>query len=346
MAEEIEVMADEDPLVAGKPKIGILHSGQKDSFARHIEEFKNCLEEMGLDIGEDVIVRDPVWTDDDAAALKDDAEGLVAQPNMKVIVAAGGPASAKAAKAARDAAGAGAANIAIVFTSVVDPGNANVLDIQNLDVPATKITGMAGLTSELDVERLRLLRSILILPGGAKKIGVLRRFGRVNEADWYAALNTAATGLGLTLVPSLVNDATAYADQIRDAFTLFRTEGVLAVVVTADPLFNNKRKLIVRLAADKNAVAPKPLPAIYQWREFVAAGGLMSYGPTMKEAYRHAAKYAAQILAGADVTELPIARPSEFELVFNRKAAKTLSAANLIKIPLGMASRAVMLPPT
>ena len=116
-------------------------------------------------------------------------------------------------------------------------------------------------------------------------------------------------------------------------------------MVTADPLFNNKRKLIVKLAADKNGAPPRPLPAIYQWREFVVAGGLMSYGPTMKEAYRNAGKYAGRILLGADVTELPVAYPSEFELVFNRNTARILKAANLIAIPRSMTSRAEILPP-
>ena len=303
-------------------KVGILHSGSEEAFRRPIEEFLNSLEEAGYIPGEDVDVPPPLWANDDAGLLDQHAATLAADGNVAVIVAAGGPASAIAAKTAT------AANRKpVVFTTVVDPVTLTL--VNDLDEPGTNLSGMAGLTSELDVPRLELLHELL---PKKKKIGVLTRTTRPKVDDQFAELKDAADRMGLTLTRRNVNNLA----QIKDAFeNFFPTQQVDAVLVTADPLFNNRRKKVVGFANKQN------FPAIYQWREFAAAGGLISYGPTMKEAYRQAAVYVARILDGATPDKLPVVFPSEFELVINLKTARTLNPP--VKIPGSMLARATLL---
>ena len=299
-------------------KIGILHSGSKDSFSRQIEEFLNSLEEAGYVKDENVEVPEPLWADDDQGKLDLNAGSLAGDSSVTVIVAAGGPASAKAAQTATT-------TKPIVFTTVVDPVTLGL--VNDLDEPGTNLTGMAGLTSELDVARLELLHELL---PKTVKIGVLTKKIAQRWSSQFAELKDAADRMALTLERKEVNNL-AGIDAIENYFP----GKVEAILVTADPLFNNRRKKVVGFANKKN------FPAIYQWREFAAAGGLMSYGPTMKEAYRQAAVYAARILDGATPDKLPVVFPSEFELVINLKTARTLSPS--VKIPGPMLARAILL---
>ena len=115
------------------------------------------------------------------------------------------------------------------------------------------------------------------------------------------------------------------------------------MLVTADPLFNSKRRRVVKLANDKANGFRNFLPAIYQWREFVSVGGLMSYGPTMSEAYRRAALYAARIV-GDNMTpaQLPVVYPTEFELAINTRTAGRRNPP--LTIPPEMKARAILFP--
>jgi putative ABC transport system substrate-binding protein len=106
--------------------------------------------------------------------------------------------------------------------------------------------------------------------------------------------------------------------QIESAFQAFASQRVDALIVTADPLFNNRRTQVLSLATSHS------LPAIYQWREFVTNGGLMSYGPSITEAYRHAGINAGLILKGAKPADIPVVQPTRFYLVINRNTAKQL----------------------
>ena len=132
----------------GVPVIAILHTGAKGVFRRQIEELKDSLEDAGLEINEDVEVNDTYWNEDGTpaqlAALATKVFSDTPAADLKVVVAAGGPASALAAKTAR-----GARTTPIVFTTILDPVRAGLLT--NLQAPETGVTGMAGLTSELDV---------------------------------------------------------------------------------------------------------------------------------------------------------------------------------------------------
>ena len=119
-------------------------------------------------------------------------------------------------------------------------------------------------------------------------------------------------------------------DPLDAAFANLSQERVDGLVVTADPFFNFRRDQVVALAA-RHAI-----PAIYQWKEFVADGGLMSYGPGIAEAYHNTGVYAGRILKGARPTDLPVVQPTKFELVINQKTAKVLG----IDIPGHMLARA------
>jgi putative tryptophan/tyrosine transport system substrate-binding protein len=321
--------------VPGRPVVAILHTGSRNVFRRQIEEFKDSLEDAGLEIDEDVEVVE-YWNEDRTQqALTTLATTLfndIPVADLKVVVAAGGPASALTAKNVR-----GAGPTPIVFTTILDPVRAGILN--NLQTPDTNMTGMAGLTTELDVERLHLLLDLL--QGNVTNVGVLYRPSRVDVDHWLQKLHGAAQRMNPNLV--LKEGKADTEQQIKQAFQFFRAPpAVQAVLVTADPLFNSKRKLVVKLAADKSNVGIRqPLPAIYQWREFVAVGGLMSYGPTMTEAYRHAGVYAARIVGdGTPPSNLPVVYPTEFELAINKRTAASLN----VTISPEMRARAILFP--
>jgi putative ABC transport system substrate-binding protein len=149
----------------------------------------------------------------------------------------------------------------------------------------------------------------------ATLIGVLVNPNRPGVDSQSRDLREAADKLDLKLeIQKAASD-----QEINNAFQAFASSRVDAVLVTADPLFNNHRAQVLSLAASYS------LPAIYQWREFTAAGGLMSYGPSITAAYHHAGVDAGLILKGSKPADIPVVQPTRFELVINRKTAKTLS---------------------
>jgi putative ABC transport system substrate-binding protein len=308
------------------PVIGILHSGSQEPHGAQIAAFLRGLEEVGYIEGEDVTIR-PTWADDDPIKLKNNATTLVGLP-VALIVAAGGPVSAVAAQAAT------LANpIPIVFTTVADPVASGLVD--SLDKPGKNLTGTAGLTSELDAKRVELLHELL---PKLTQIGVLTNSKRPQFPAQFQELKDAAERVGiLTLVQKDVTSGATAENDIDNAFNDFATGGVKAVLVTADPLFNNRRKTVVKAARNKK------IPAIYQWREFVAAGGLMSYGPSINDAYSQAGIYAGRILDGEKPQNLPVILPNSFELVINLKTANRLRKDIGLIIPGSLLARAILL---
>jgi putative tryptophan/tyrosine transport system substrate-binding protein len=219
-----------------------------------------------------------------------------------VIVAAGGHVTALVTQDLTK-------EIPIVFTTVTDPVKDGL--VASLNRPGGNATGSAGLTSELDPKRLELLHD---MKPSASLIGVLVNPNRPGLYDQSRQLQQAADRLGVKL--TFQNGATDR--EIDSAFDGFVSHGVQALLVTADPLFNNRRAQILTLAAKYS------LPAIYQWREFVSAGGLMSYGPSITAAYRHAGVLVGLILNGAKPADLPVVQPARFQLVINSNTARQL----------------------
>jgi|SRR5579862_213559 len=244
------------------------------------------------------------WAQDDYARLPALAAELIGL-RVAVIVAAGGHVSALAAHDATK-------DIPIVFTTVTDPVKLGL--VSGYKSSGGNATGTAGLTSELDSKRLEIMHDLLPAAG---VFGVLINPKRPGLNDQFPILQAAADKMNLKLK---VQNAAA-ANEIDSAFDMFVREKVDGLLVTADPFFNNNRDQVVALAAKAR------IPAIYQWREFALAGGLMSYGPSITEAYRQAGLYTGRILKGAKPADLPVVEPATFQLVINRKAARQLGLA-------------------
>ena len=284
--------------------VGFLTSGSLGSLNKQwIAAVHRGLREFGYIDGHNVSIEYRA-ADNNYDRLPSLAADLVHR-QVGVIVAAGGPVTALAAKNATQ-------TIPIVFTTVADPVKSGL--VASLNRPGGNLTGTAGLTSELDAKRLELLHALKPSDG---VIGVLVNPNRPGVDAQTKALEGAARAIGrqITVVRAGTEDA------INAAFEAMAQQRVDALAVTADPLFNFRRAQVLALAA-RHAI-----PAIYQWREFVADGGLMSYGPNIADAYYQAGAYSGRILKGVKVADLPVVQPTRFELVINLKTAEALRLA-------------------
>ncbi len=281
------------------PVIGFLTTASPASRGgEQLAAFHSGLREAGFIEGQNVKI-EYRWASDDYSLLREMAKELVSL-KVSVIVAAGGHVSAMAAHEATT-------EIPISFTTVTDPIAMGL--VKNYNRPGTNATGTAGLTSELDPKRLQLLREIKT---NTNVVGILVNPNRPGLGNQSSELEEAAERLKIRLdVQKGTNDR-----EIENAFQAFQSDGVDGVLVTADPLFNNRRAQVLSLA--------RSLPAIYQWREFVLGGGLMSYGPSITEAYHQAGANAGQMLKGTKPNDIPVVQPTKFMLAINRKTANQL----------------------
>jgi putative ABC transport system substrate-binding protein len=282
------------------PVIGMLNSGTPEPRRDQLNSFYRGLKEAGFVPGQNVTVLKR-GADDHYDRLPALAAELVRE-RVTVIATIGGPVAALAAKAAT-------ATIPIVFAAVSDPVESGL--VASLNRPGGNVTGNAGLTIVLDAKRLEILGE---LAPHATIIGALVNANRpgveVQERDLRAAAKTA----GRELVLLRVGDAGA----LDAAFATLAERGVRAMVVGADAFFNNNRQQIIVLAA-RHALA-----VVYQWREFPAEGGLVSYGPNLSEAYVQSGLYVGRILKGEKPADLPVTQPTKFELVINLKTARAI----------------------
>ena len=295
------------------PVIGVLSSGAPS--LRTGEQFKALdqgLAEGGLVDGKTAKI-EYRWASNNFERLPALAAELVRR-RVDVIVAAGGHVSALAAHEATK-------DIPIVFTTVTDPVKSGL--VASLNKPGGNATGTAGLTSELDAKRLELLREF---KPSAKVFGVLVNPRRPELEVQLQDLREASKKMQVRLEIHPV----ASERDIDLLLTRLEQQRVDALLVTADPFFNSYRQKITDLAAKLG------VPSIYQWREFTAVGGLMSYGPSITEAYRHAGVYAGRIVNGEKPANLPVVQPTRFEMVINIKTAKSLGIA----VPLSLFARA------
>jgi putative ABC transport system substrate-binding protein len=201
------------------------------------------------------------------------------------------------------------ASIPIVFMSGFDPVKDGL--VASLNRPGGNITGVSMLTVGLNAKRLQMLRELV---PGANRVGFLINPGNGNAQGEIDEMRTAAASLGAEITVLHVHtDA-----EIDSAFAEMAAQKIVAIVVGNDPFLTSRAQRIVALAA-RDRVA-----GIYEWRDFVEAGGLASYGSSRTEDYRMLGVYAGKILNGAKPADLPVAQPTKFELVVNLKTAKSL----------------------
>jgi putative ABC transport system substrate-binding protein len=283
------------------PVIGFLGSASAAPNAHLTAGFIQGLGEGGYVEGRNVAI-EYRWAENQYDRLPGLATDLVRR-QVSVIIASGGPVAAVAAKNAT-------ATIPIVFTASSDPVKLGL--VASLNRPGGNITGSGMLTAELDPKRLEVLRE---LAPTARVIGALINPGRSDAEAQSREAQSAGRALGRPVVVLRASSE----PEIGAAFASLAAQGIGALLVAADPFFNSLRERIVALAAHH------AVPAIYMNREFVAAGGLVSYGTSIADGYRQAGVYAGRILKGAKPADLPVVQPTKFELVVNLRTAKTLN---------------------
>ena len=265
--------------------------------------FRRGLEELGFIEGRNVVV-EYVWADGLYDRLPPLAAELVRR-RVDVIVAAGGSIAALVAKAATT-------SIPIIALAGDDPVRLGLA--ASINRPGGNVTGVVQLVVASEGKRLELLRELV---PDAKVVAFLNNPSRPNSQRQTQEMQAAAQALGVGLLVLQADDD----DDLALALAAARAEAA-AVVVGADAYFFARHERIVALA-ERHA-----LPAMYFFREFVVAGGLVSYGSSLADAYRQIGVYSGKVLKGADPAELPMSQQSEkLELVINARTAKALGLA-------------------
>jgi putative ABC transport system substrate-binding protein len=227
------------------------------------------------------------------------------QRKVNVIAAIGGPATAIAARAAT-------ATIPIVFATGGDPVKLGI--VASLNRPGANMTGVSFLTNALGAKRLEMLRTLVPT---AAAIGLLVDRTNPNTEAETTDILAAARALGLKL---LIMQASTEGE-LDAAFASLVQQRADALIVASQAFFTGRRDQLLALAQRQ------ALPTIYHRRDLVAAGGLMSYGTDISDAFRQAGVYAGRILKGEKPADLPVMQSTRFELVINLKTAKTLGLA-------------------
>src|SRR5262245_17243221 len=282
------------------PIVGFLHVAAAKPFAHIVVGFREGLKETGYIERENVEIEFR-WAEGQVSRLPDMAADLVHR-RAAVLVTGGGEASAFAAKAATS-------TIPIVFNIGNDPVKVGL--VTSLNRPAGKITGVNILTTELEAKRLGLLHQIVPTASTvAHLVNPTYPPTQTNIRDVAAA----ARVMGVQII---VIEASTESE-INAAFATAIQKRAGALLVGADPFFNGQRDQIVNLTA-RHAI-----PAIFEQREFAVAGGLMSYGTSIADAYRQMGIYTGRILKGEKPADLPVVQSAKFQLTINLKTAKAL----------------------
>ena len=294
-------------LAQSQPKafrVGVISAGTVASVGFLIDAFAQGMKDLGYEDGRNVVI-ERRYADSKPDRLPGLAAELVAL-NCDVIYAPTPPAALAAQK--------GSARIPIVFALVQDPVGAGF--VASLARPGGNMTGLTDISADLVAKRLELLAESL---PKLTRAAVFYTSAYPGAKSQVAALERTAKGLGKELLQRDV----LHADEFEAAFAELRRGRTEGVVVIDGPLFFVNRKALADQALRSR------MPAIFNARESVEAGGLMSYGAGYAEIYRRAASYVDKILKGAKPGDLPVEQPSKFEMVVNLKTAK----APGLKIP-------------
>jgi putative ABC transport system substrate-binding protein len=294
------------------PVVGFM-SGRSPEDSKHlVAAFRQGLSEAGFVEGQNVVIeyRWGLGQYDRMPALAAD----LVNRQVAVLVGVGGDVSALAAKRATS-------TIPIVFGTGSDPIKAGM--VESLARPGGNATGYSLLTNQMEPKRLNMLHDLV---PGAAVIGVLLNPNFPPAARQLQDLEEAARTIDQRLfVSKASNDV-----ELNAAFTSLIQQRVGALLVAADPYFDTRRDQIIAFANQNR------LPAIYQFREYAVAGGLISYGPSITDLYRQAGIYAGRILKGARPADLPVVQPTKFDFVINLKTAKAIG----FTVPQGLVNAA------
>jgi len=282
------------------PVIGFLSSASPNAYSGRVAGFCKGLNESGYIDGQNVTIEFR-WAQGQYDRLPGFAADLVSQ-KVGVIVSSGGDVAALSAKAATS-------SIPIVTVSGSDPVKAGL--VASFNWPGGNVTGASFVATELETKRLEILHDVVPKAG---VIGILINPTNPAAESRSKDLQTAARKLELNIH---ILSASSGSD-LETAFAVLIQQRAEALLVSTDSFFTSQRDRLVALAA-RHA-----LPTIYAWREFVEAGGLVSYGPIIDEVYRQVGIYTGRILKGEKPADLPFLRPTKFELVIYLKTATAL----------------------
>ena len=294
------------------PVVGFLSGASAWEFAHMAEAFRQGLGDAGFVVGRNVLI-EYRWAEGRYDRVPTLVGDLI-RHGVAVIAATGGVSSVLAAKAATT-------SIPIVFANGSDPVKFGV--VERLNRPGGNITGATFFNNVLGPKRLQVLRDVA---PKAAVIALLVNPTNPNTEFDASEIETAARSVGVRILR--VN-----ADSEREfdrAFATMREHGVGALIVNSDAFFYARRDQLIELAT-RLAV-----PAIFELREWAAAGGLMSYGASIVEAYRQVGAYTGRILKGVKAADLPVVQSSKFELVINAETARTLG----LSVPPTLLARA------
>jgi putative ABC transport system substrate-binding protein len=283
------------------PVIGFFDSRASDAMTSRLAAFRQGLKEVGLVEGENVKI-EYRWADNKAEHLPEMAAELI-RLRSAVIVTSGGASAPLAAKAATT-------TIPIVFLVGEDPTRVGL--VSSLTRPSGNLTGINLFANELEAKRLELLHQMV--PQAARVCLLVNPVDVRNTETTLRDTGAAARAMNLQI--QVLKASTIR--EIADAFATIGQERPDALFVGAAAFLNSRRVQLAQLAAFHR------LPATYAFREAPEAGGLMSYGPSIADAYRQWAVYAGRILKGAKPADLPVMQASKFELVINVTTARLL----------------------
>ena len=294
-------------------RIGFLHpASPAGDWGIRLQAFRDGLRELGYVEGKNLQL-EVRWGEGKLERLPALAAELV-QAKVDVIVAATSPAVVAARQATR--------TIPIVMPTSSDPVGDGL--VASLARPGGNITGLSQMAPELGEKRIQLLKEMF--PKVSHAMAVLWNPAYVGMRARFEQAQVAAPAVGLTVRSVEVRDTR----ELDVAFEAIIREHPEALLLLVDPFTLSQRSRIVEFAAEQR------LPAIYETRDFVDVGGLISYGPNIPDQFRRAATYVDKILRGAKPADLPIEQPTKFELVINMRAAKALG----IKFPESILLRA------
>jgi putative ABC transport system substrate-binding protein len=282
------------------PVLGFMSARSPEDSNYVLAAFHKGLEEGGFVDGRNVRI-EYRWGRGDYSRMPAIATELV-NLRVNVLTATGGDASARAAKAATSA-------IPILFVIGGDPIKAGL--VKSFNRPGGNATGFVIFSSDFESKRLDLMREIV---PDVSLFGVLVNPNFPPAMGQLRDIEAAAPKIGRRIFVARATTDT----ELDDAFAALLSERVGALAVASDPFFDTRRARIIAFAAKHR------LPAIYQFRSYALDGGLISYGPSITDAYRQVGIYSGRVLKGAKPADLPVLQPTKFDFVINLKTAKAL----------------------